>query len=245
MKWFKHSSIASDDYKLQRLEKVLGVNTALGIWWRFVELCSLHLEKGQPPNFQFDTTFLQNKLRLKSVRVENFLRTSSELNLFQISKLDNAYAINFPKLLEIRDNHLTRKDSTTELLQPREDKIREDKDKNYNVDLTRLRAKPTRKCSFDFLKVYEIYPRKEGKQQGLKKLQSLIKTQEDYENILIAVANYATRCEGLDKKFIKMFSTFVGTKEIQPWRDYLEAEIISEKLTSDKDWETNFLAGKD
>ncbi len=76
--------------------------------------------------------------------------------------------------------------------------------------------------SFDFENLYASYPRKQGKSLGMKKLQSTIKTPEDFEKAKQAIEKYTNHCKenAIDKQYIKMFSTFVGE-----WRDWLDPDI--------------------
>ena len=75
---------------------------------------------------------------------------------------------------------------------------------------------------FDFGLVYDLYPRKQGKQNGLKKCLKEIKTQEKYDNLLKAVKNYKLETDqnNTEQKYIKQFSTFMGC-----WEDYVETEL--------------------
>jgi len=75
---------------------------------------------------------------------------------------------------------------------------------------------------FDFKPPYEIYPRKEGKNAARGKLKALIKTQKDFDDFCQAVKNYAKLMAGKEKQFIKHFSSFVGHKNGEVWRDYIE-----------------------
>lgn len=76
--------------------------------------------------------------------------------------------------------------------------------------------------TFDFEEAYKNYPRKIGKDSGIKRLNSRIKTQEDFNSFVNAVKNYASHCrkERIDQKFMKHFSSFVGTDGDEPWRDF-------------------------
>ena len=71
---------------------------------------------------------------------------------------------------------------------------------------------------FDFEGVYERYPRKEGKSEGLKKCRSQIKTPQDFEDLKKSVFRYAEQCirERREPKFIKQFSSFMTS-----WRDWI------------------------
>lgn len=79
---------------------------------------------------------------------------------------------------------------------------------------------------FDFEIAYKAYPRKIGKDLGIKRLKSKIKTQDEYDSFLKSVQKYASHCrkERTDPKFIKHFSTFVGTDEVEPWREFVSID---------------------
>lgn len=72
---------------------------------------------------------------------------------------------------------------------------------------------------FDFEVVYENYPRKIGKSEGIKKCKKEILAEEDYQALRIAVKNYAAYliAQKTDPKYIKHFSTFMTS-----WRDWLD-----------------------
>ena len=72
---------------------------------------------------------------------------------------------------------------------------------------------------YDFELVYKLYPRKEGKLAGFKKLQKTIKNEEQYILLVQAVQNYAKLCqaEGRERQYIKMWSTFCNN-----WQDYVD-----------------------
>ena len=72
---------------------------------------------------------------------------------------------------------------------------------------------------FDFDKIYDLYPKKVGRSEGLKRCKSKIKTQKAYDRILIAVGNYSKITEGTNQRYIKHFSSFMSN-----WEDYLEIE---------------------
>ena len=78
---------------------------------------------------------------------------------------------------------------------------------------------------FDLEILYQSYPRKIGKQVGLKNLAKIIKSDKDYQEFKLAIKNYSSLVSNEDKKYIKHFSSFVGTKTgNQPWRDFIELE---------------------
>jgi hypothetical protein len=67
--------------------------------------------------------------------------------------------------------------------------------------------------------LYTIYPRKEGKKIGFARLHKIIDTEEKFQQVKKAIENYASLVEDRDKKYIKIFSSFVSV-----WEDYLEID---------------------
>ena len=76
----------------------------------------------------------------------------------------------------------------------------------------------------EILKIYETYPRKEGKRKGVDKLKSQLQTPEDLESFKKAVLNYSSHClnRNIELQYIKQFSTFVSCWEdwINPPQDF-------------------------
>lgn len=74
--------------------------------------------------------------------------------------------------------------------------------------------------------VYQGYPRKEGKAKGVQSLLAQIKAGASLDEFDRAVKNYAAkvRSENTEPKFIKLFSTFVGSKDVPTWKDYLPSQ---------------------
>lgn len=97
-------------------------------------------------------------------------------------------------------------------------------DKQDRQDKTNKHAEPpSAVCVFDFDSVYQKYPRKLGKAKGIQALSKQIKCQSDFDSFAKAVENYSKSVFGVDEKYIKHFSSFVGTeKSGQPWREYVD-----------------------
>lgn len=70
--------------------------------------------------------------------------------------------------------------------------------------------------SFDFESVYKLYPRKAGKQQGLKKLQAKIRSEADYQALLGAVQRMSHAWRGAELTYCPHWSTFVNQER---WLD--------------------------
>jgi hypothetical protein len=90
------------------------------------------------------------------------------------------------------------------------------------------------KQSFDFDALYKIYPRKEGKSAGMKRARETITTQADFDSFATAVRNYSEKCrkEATEPRYIKHWSTFIGSRGVQPWRDYEVLEASETKPTN-------------
>lgn len=73
------------------------------------------------------------------------------------------------------------------------------------------------KPEISLAEIYALFPRKEGKSKGLTKLQTTVKTQEDFARCLRAVTNYAASRVGEDPAFTKHFSTWATC-----WEDYVD-----------------------
>ncbi|QDP68097.1 MAG: hypothetical protein Unbinned5081contig1003_29 [Prokaryotic dsDNA virus sp.] len=75
------------------------------------------------------------------------------------------------------------------------------------------------KEEFDFETLYDAYPRKEGKQLGLKKCKARIKTNKAYLEFKVAINNYSqfVASNGIQRQFVKKFCNF-----LECWEDYKE-----------------------
>ncbi len=75
---------------------------------------------------------------------------------------------------------------------------------------------------FDFASIYQEYPRKLGKAKGLKIAEREIKTEADFDRLMIAVKRYAghVRRENLEADYVKHFSTFMSS-----WEDWLDDDV--------------------
>jgi len=76
--------------------------------------------------------------------------------------------------------------------------------------------------NFDFDRIYNAYPKKEGKKKGMDICASQIVTMNMFHDLEKAVLNYVTMCNNnkTEKRYIKQFSSFMSC-----WEDYIEIEI--------------------
>jgi hypothetical protein len=67
----------------------------------------------------------------------------------------------------------------------------------------------------------------------MNRLSSRIKTREDYELFAKAVEHFNLEAKLLrtEKAFLPYWSSFVGTSEREPWRDYIDRPDESELVT--------------
>lgn len=117
-----------------------------------------------------------------------------------------------------------------------------DKDKDKDMDKEKENSKVDK---FDFEIPYQNYPKKIGKSAGIARLKKQIKTKSEYDDFFKAVINYKKYCteNQTEQKFIKQFSSFVGTNESAPWKDFInppEAEIFPTESVAKKKHKPNF-----
>jgi hypothetical protein len=72
----------------------------------------------------------------------------------------------------------------------------------------------------------EFYPRKVGKEKGMKKLAREVKTPEDLLDLERAIKNYAKDRAGNEAQYIQHFSTFAGE-----WRDWVDYAVTNQTYT--------------
>lgn len=95
----------------------------------------------------------------------------------------------------------------------------------YNTEQTEQTRQDTpAPPDFDFESLYRSYARRKGKDEGMQRLRSRIKTQEQFDQFARAVRKHASECRRLrtDEKYIPYWSSFVGVPGKEPWRDYID-----------------------
>lgn len=104
------------------------------------------------------------------------------------------------------NEELTREDSNSRT---------KNKTEQYDTDATNMS---------DFDEIYKNYPRHEGKAVGHKRLVSRNYDEPTLELFANSVDGYSmkTRHEKTDLKFIKLWATFIGTGDNEPWRDFID-----------------------
>jgi len=127
------------------------------------------------------------------------------------------FELEVPKWLELQNtwSKVRKEHSTNSPGEVRSKKL-EVRSKNKTIDQSVDRSR------HDLEIVYQGYPRKQGKQRGMKTAYSQVKTDQDYTDLQTAVANYAAYCrrEISEPRYIKQFSTFMSE-----WRDWVNPEV--------------------
>jgi hypothetical protein len=80
-------------------------------------------------------------------------------------------------------------------------------------------SRPTASPKFDFERLYQRYPRHEGKARGIKTCKATIQNEVDYQRLGRAIDAYAAKVSGKDQQYTKQFSSFMTC-----WTDYLEPD---------------------
>ena len=230
MKFFKHFTDAHRGKSLQQLlrskNKEIGLK-AIGIYWVLVELCAEKMTKekteeygDQHCHFEFNTGYIRDTLGLhQTSTLAMYLRWYSDVGVMSAQCSNDVTSIYMPKLLECIDRDSKRARTERGATAP---KIK-NKDKDKEIDIP--------KPKFDFEEIYNRYPRKLKKTEGIARLESMILTDADYQLLLLAVDAYCAylKKEKTEAKFIAHFTSFIGTKKKQAWRDWLAADAGSIK----------------
>lgn len=97
----------------------------------------------------------------------------------------------------------------------------ENENKNDNI-------KDNNKAEFDFEKIWDKYPNKDGKKAAIRYFRSSVKTKEDFKNINLALDNYL-KSERVKNGYIKNGSTFFNN-----WRDFISWDEPLSEAKKDK-----------
>jgi hypothetical protein len=229
MRWFKHYS---DNYRGRSVHGLFDELGHVGVasYYIMLEICAEKLNKAKNVDldetdmiFGFSERFLRQNLRISSTKLEHFLNISQTFGLLSYKKIEKTFEIKMPILLDLLDSDFkkTRSRRVDDALETVPDRDR-DKDKDI------YKAEPKNPVlKFDFEIAYNLYPLKKGKLTGINKLKRDIKTQADFNLLLLSIKNYANdvRNNRTELKFVKHFSTFTGC-----WRDWTEtANVVAFK----------------
>lgn len=223
MKFFKHFTDATRGNSMQYLFEKMG-HVGIACYWILVEMCAEKLDKKASEefteshcNFSFHEKILRQNLRLSRVKLEIFLGFSSDISLLFFKKIESIYVIEMPKLLESLDRDSKRARTERVSTAPKKKNKIKKEDKELDKD-------KEEECFFDFEIPYSFYPLKKGKAEAFTRLEKQITSQEEFSSFCQAVKNYAEECRinETSQNYIKHFSSFVGSRELKPWKDFVD-----------------------
>lgn len=93
---------------------------------------------------------------------------------------------------------------------------------NETIKLAQAAPYGAESVRLDLEKLYKAYPRRIGKQKGLAKLKTVVKSQNDFDRVMSAIERYAQhlKSSNTEAKYIKHFSTFMTS-----WQDWLDPDV--------------------
>lgn len=223
MKWFKHFT---DNHRGRSIQTLLDNHGHKGpsTYYAIKEMCAEKLEKKSDRDllesdceFQFPTRVVANSCRVSVATLSAILRTCNDLKLFEAEVSKKQIKIHVPMLLDLLDydHKKTRERRVSIVSGNRLEKSIEEKNIEDNINTVEY--------------LFEGYPNKVGKLEGLKRLFEQISSPEVAKNFQTAKDNYV-RFLGLEKNKgwlqAKQFSTFVGakTKKDKPWHEWVKPD---------------------
>lgn len=210
--WFKHYKNAHQGHTLRTLWDS-GDYEAYGFFWILHELITQFESEDSRGKVTFSWGTFVRETGWKESKCRRVLARISSVSKIETTEEREGYVtVLSPNWLKLQETAKKSEGAKSEQTPTEErGKKREERSKSKSDD-------------FDFDFIYESYPRKSGKAEGISRLKKTITTWDDYDLFSLAVFNYAEICrrDKTPQKFIKQFSSFVGTKEVQRWRDYVD-----------------------
>lgn len=97
---------------------------------------------------------------------------------------------------------------------------------------------------FDFESLFEAYPRKEGRELGMRIIRSQIASPEEFQDFSKAVAHYVALCAKRKTEIskIKSWSSFVSFEGTRPWLDYVQRPKELDLVSADRQDAASYIA---
>ena len=130
MKWFKHYSDSLDDPFIQGLIDQFGASGYM-MWFGLIEIIAKESNSKLTGKIDIDPIYLCRKLRRRSTKVEEFLRSCSTSGKLLVTFSELKWNIEIPKMLELKDNYTKDLQATSNKLSPEKEKEKE-KEKDYS-----------------------------------------------------------------------------------------------------------------
>lgn len=235
LKWFKHYSNACESEKLNKLMDKYGLE-GLARYWLLVELLARKWD-GNEPKFNLHLRTLARQLRYyRLTMAKQWLDNGQRLGLYNFHCEGNACTIYFPKLLEIRDNHVKN-------LQVKSKKVssREEKEKSKEKSIHRKQSK------YDYAHALLIFKNTVITSEGSnaqRRFNDQVKSQKIYALLCKAIENYAIHLKNNTWKTPKQsFETFLGTERSGfYWREFINENTGETKFKNEDNY-SKFLRG--
>ena len=123
MKWFKHLSNSRRDIFIQELMAEHG-HAGYAVWFMIIEIIAEDSGRELTGIIDINQQLLANELRIKRKRLENILSFCQEHNKFLVTFHEKKVRIEFPKILEIKDNYQKDLQATSKKLAPNLEKTK-------------------------------------------------------------------------------------------------------------------------
>lgn len=221
--WFKHWGEASRGHTLSTLW-ANGDVEGIALFWLILELvCRYKKRDSDVGEITISWDVLSRETNWKPSKCRRVLARISPVSQIELSEKQTGYATflvhNWLKYQDSRGGKRVSKKEQNHVRREKREERRE------NTDSAPIGVE------FDFEVLYQNYPRRIGKAKAFKVLQSTIKTNEDYSQLDQAIKNYASEVARLktEEKYIKHFSSFIGSIENQSWREYISTQTTNKK----------------
>jgi hypothetical protein len=220
--YFRHSFYAGKDDKIVNLITDHG-KQAYFHYFRLVELCGEQASESMPEKFVFHRRTLCAELMVTNSRLGHHLLAMQSSLLLHYVMDDRKVEILMPNLVKYMGKYESKNHSNTP--NKRKEKKRKEKEIKVNEKASDANASE----SFNFDAIYQEYPRKEGKTNGINKLKKIIKNQDQFSLVLEASKKYNRHCKDfkIETRYIKLFSTWVNGEH---WNDVYERKITEQEL---------------
>ncbi len=219
--YFRHSMFArNDDFIVDLMEK-FGLQ---GYFYYFalIEMCAELSSTELQEKHKFHKRTLVHSLRLNTRKLNLFLTYLQDKSKISYTIMGNQYEIILPNLSKYMGKYSSKYTPNTPNKRKEKEKKEKEKKKQSSSFLSKENAE----------KIYQEYPVKKSKAPALKKLQTLIKSQEQYDTMLQHVTRFAShvKSSGQDLQYVKHMTTWLNQ---ECWNDELpkaQAEIDREHI---------------
>jgi hypothetical protein len=212
-----------DDQLAFHRKVVSAGNASVGAWIRMLTWCAAHLSDGRVPESIARIIATQDEID-RSVRAGLLEQSGNDYVIHDYLQWN-------PSAEEVRQQReldRERKRGRKSNGNPNGVQLESERPPDAPSHPIRIRSEEEEKLRFDLEAIYEAYPGRRGKAQGLKNLERKIKTQREYDLAMRGAKAFAEECrrKQTDKDYIPYFSTWTHQ---QRWEDYADSNGTAEK----------------